>query len=180
MRAFVGIFLPEDVSTRLGEIAASLPVGRAVSEDHMHVTLAFLDEQTPEALGEFHDALAAMQLPAPEVAVERLDVFGGTAPRVLFAEVRMSEALAELRRKVRSAARAAGITLPHERFRPHVTLRRFRRLDAHELAAFDHFMARYANTSTGSFRPARVDLVESQLTPDGPVYETLASYPLTP
>ncbi|MEG3660568.1 RNA 2',3'-cyclic phosphodiesterase [Celeribacter halophilus] len=122
MRAFVGLPLPDDLTDRLEALAAPLRFGRAVPAENMHVTLAFLDDRPEDLLAELHEELASLSLPAPEIAVAGLDVFGGGKPRLLFASVTQDEALTALRNKVRQAARAVGIDLPHERFRPHISL----------------------------------------------------------
>ncbi|SFJ71720.1 2'-5' RNA ligase [Celeribacter neptunius] len=179
MRAFVGIPLPEDLSDRFEDLASGLRLGRAVPAENMHVTLAFLDDQPEEVLAELHEALSAMTLPQPEIAIEGLDLFGGAKPRLLFASVTAHEALTELRRKVRQAVQRVGITLPHERFRPHVTLRRFNRLAPFERDELERFLTLQGGFQWPGFRPEACQMVESLLTQEGAQYEVLASYPLS-
>jgi 2'-5' RNA ligase len=178
VRAFVGIPLPDDLSDRLEELAAGLRFGRAIPAENMHVTLAFLDEQPEEVLADLREELAGLHLRSPEIALEGLDLFGGDKPRLLFAAVMPNEALAELHKKVRQAARAAGIALSHERFRPHVTLRRFQRLGFGERDALERFLTLSGAFHAPAFRPASFEMVQSHLSHEGATYETLASYPL--
>ncbi|AJE45905.1 RNA 2',3'-cyclic phosphodiesterase [Celeribacter indicus] len=180
MRCFVGLPLPEDLTDRLEEIAGGLRVGRAVPAENMHLTLAFLDDQPEAALDALHEELEGMRATAPRIRLEGLDLFGGDKPRVLFAAVAQDAALSELRRTVRGAARAAGIELPHERFRPHVTLVRFSRFAPGERDALDRLMARHAGFVWPAFRAAEMALMQSVLTHEGAVYEALARYPLAP
>ncbi|PZX11465.1 RNA 2',3'-cyclic phosphodiesterase [Celeribacter halophilus] len=178
MRAFVGLPLPDDLTDRLEALAAPLRFGRAVPAENMHVTLAFLDDQPEELLAELHEELASLCLPAPEIAVAGLDVFGGNKPRLLFASVRQDDALTALRNKVRQAARAVGIDLPHERFRPHISLRRFHRLRAGEQQELDHLIAAQGAFAWPAFQPPECAMIGSTLTPEGAQYDTLATYPL--
>lgn len=179
MRAFVGISLPEELSDRLEELAGALRFGRGVPAENMHVTLGFLDEQPEEVLAELHEDLSGLTLPQPEIAIDGLDLFGGHKPRLLFASVTPNDALTELRCKVRQAAQRVGITLPHERFRPHVTLRRFTRLAPFERDELERFLTLQGGFQWPGFRPESCDMLESILTHDGAQYERLASYPLS-
>lgn len=178
MRVFVGIPLPEDLRDRLEELAAGLRFGRAVPAENMHITLAFLDEQPEELLADLHEELSGLYLSAHEIAIDGLDLFGGDKPRLLFAAVRPNEALSDLHKKVRQAARAAGIELSHKRFRPHVTLRRFQRLGFGERDELERFLTQQGAFHVPAFRAASVEMVQSHLTHEGALYETLASYPL--
>ena len=85
--------------------------------------------------------------------------------------------LTALRDAVRAGARAAGIDLPRDRFRPHVTLRRASRRVPFDAARLP---ARLSDLGPPPMAPATattVTLYGSTLTPDGPVYDALASYP---
>ena len=178
MRAFVGIPLPEDLTDRLEELAVGLRFGRAVPAENMHVTLAFLDEQPEEVLADLHEALAGMHLPAPHLEIDGLDVFGGDKPRLLFARVVPDAGLSDLRAKVRQAAGQVGIALKHERFRPHITLRRFSRLSPHERLELVHFFTACGGFAWPGFAAPDCVLYASHLTQDGAQYDRLATYPL--
>lgn len=179
MRAFVSLPVPEDLAERL-ETLAALRFGRAVPAENMHVTLAFLDDQPEASLQALHEVLEAQVLRAPQIAVTGLDVFGGDKPRSLIAAIAPDEVLTELRKKVRQAARSAGIALSHERFRPHITLRRFQRLSPEERDGLERLLAAQGGFTWPAFRPAEVEMVQSTLTQGGAVYDTLVRYPLAP
>jgi len=83
-----------------------------------------------------------------------------------------------LRKKVRAAARGAGIDLPRERFRPHVTLARFSRSKPVDMGRLTAFLGAYGGFRAGPFAVDRFCLYRSTLTPEGPVYDVLADYPL--
>lgn len=180
MRAFVALPLPEDLCDELEELASALPFGRDVLAENMHVTLAFLGEQTPDALESLHERLKGLTAVAPHLKVDRLDVFGGGKPRVLFANIVPDDALTALSRKVRQAARSSGITLGHERFRPHITIRRFHRQTEPQMDALHRFLTGERAFSWPAFTVPEMQLVGSTLMPHGPEYEVLAAYPLTP
>ena len=179
MRTFLAISLPDDVRAQLARVQGALRLGRTEPVENLHLTIAFLGEQSDACLDEVHLALQGLRASAPEVAIKGLDVFGGTEPRILFAAVAANDPLTELNKKVRARIHAAGLDLPHERFRPHVTLARLGgRLTPDELAQLARFLSQQGGLATTPFRPAELTLFESVIGKRGSQYYPLASYPL--
>ncbi len=178
MRAFVAIDLPAAVVDALELVQAAIPCGRLVPADNLHLTLAFLGEVDTAALSVLHEHLTGVAAAPLDLTLAGLDLFGGRAPAVLFIQAR-GAGLTALHDKVRSAARAAGLQLERRRFRPHVTLARFKpgmgRGDQARLGRFLEGQADFA------LPPVPVDhfsLYRSTLRPDGARHEALATYPL--
>ena len=179
MRAFIGLPLPGDAKAALSRVQSGLSVGRAVAAENLHLTLAFLDDQPEAALAELDTELARITGPVAELRITGLDVPGGGKARLMFAVVAQDLSLVVLRNQVRAAVRAVGISLPRERFRPHVTLARFRpRKAPGEMERLHGFMAASGGFSLPGFSVSEFLLYRSTLTPDGPRYEALARYPL--
>ncbi|MSU88944.1 RNA 2',3'-cyclic phosphodiesterase [Rhodobacteraceae bacterium 2CG4] len=181
MRSFVAIPLPGHVREALAGVQAEAPLGRAVDEDNLHLTLAFLGEVRPDALAEAARALDDGVRAAPfEMRLRGLDCFGGRNPRVLHAPAQSDPPLLHLHERVRGALRTAGLELPRRRFRPHVTLLRFgHRLQADEQAALARYIAGLAAAVDFRIAVAGFGLYRSTLTPGGPRYTELASFALT-
>ncbi|WP_084299586.1 RNA 2',3'-cyclic phosphodiesterase [Leisingera caerulea] len=178
MRAFLGLPLPDAALDALERVQEGLTVGRHVPAENMHLTLAFLDDQPEAALQALHQLLAEISTPPLTLSFRGLDTFGGKLPRVLAAEVQKTPELTQLRSRVRSACRDAGMDLSRERFRPHVTLARFpRHLEAGQVEKIARFLAEAAgfrlDCEAESFA-----LYQSTLAPDGARYDVLAEYPL--
>jgi 2'-5' RNA ligase len=75
----------------------------------------------------------------------------------------------------------AGLVLPRERFRPHVTLARFQRgLRLQDIETLRRFLNTYSGFPAEPFRVAEFSLFQSRLTPDGALHDRLADYPLDP
>lgn len=179
MRAFLAIDLPEAVRASAVELQAHLRTGRKVPEENLHLTLAFLDDQSEAALEDLHQALGAVRCKAFSLELSGLDMFGGRHPRVLFLKAVKSRPLTELHQQVKLAAREVGIDLPRERFRPHVTLARFRRdLIEDQAIQIGSFMAIHGNAAVPVFDVAQYHLYASTLHPDGAKHELLADYTL--
>ncbi|RMD49837.1 MAG: RNA 2',3'-cyclic phosphodiesterase [Alphaproteobacteria bacterium] len=178
MRSFVALMLPEAVREALEALQDELPVGRALDPEGLHVTLAFLGDQPRLALEALDAELAAIrQAPIP-LELAGLDVWGGARPRSLVALVRPDPALTRLHKAVRAAAGRAGMELERVRFRPHVTLARFGRLDEEQCAKLGRFLSARGGAALPGFTARDFSLMRSTLTPEGAFYDSLADYPL--
>ncbi|MCR8547905.1 RNA 2',3'-cyclic phosphodiesterase [Salipiger sp. P9] len=181
MRCFLALPIPEPLLPALLDVQEAVPVGRAVPEENLHLTLVFLDDQPQTALQELHLALESRALPGCTLALTGLALFGGRRARLLAADVARAPALMALQRAAMRAVSAAEIALPRARFRPHVTLVRFGAgLREADRLRLDAALARFAGLATPPAPVAALRLVGSVLTPEGAVYETLAEYPLGP
>jgi 2'-5' RNA ligase len=179
IRSFIAIPVPEGQAGVLHKVQHALEVGRPVAPEGWHVTLAFLGPQREAVLEEMHERLSGISVPGFDMRIAGTDIFGGRAPRVLHAGVERSDALVHLREKVRAAARAAGVELPRERFRPHVTLARFPKgLTMLETQRIAGVLEAYGDLDAGTIPVDHFALYRSHLGPRGPVYEPLAEYPL--
>lgn len=180
IRAFVAIPAPDDLVPALEAAQTGLRVGRLVPGENFHITLAFLDDQPVDVLEELHDALACITLPPPVIALDGLGVFGGSAPRLLFAEIAPNPSLTALRKQVWSAARSVGIQMNHKRFHPHITLARFGRLTPDELANLQNFIARRMGFAKGDAPAPGFALFASIRAPEGAIYDPMAEYDFNP
>ena len=179
MRAFLALPVPETLWAPLGSIQDRIKTGRRVDEEDLHLTIAFLDDQHPNALEALHEELEARMLPQVEIVPSALAVFGTKKPRLLALDCEATPPLVALHDAARSAARMAGIALPRARFRPHVTLVRFSRLAPDEAARIAAALARLPDAGLPDPVPAEaLTLYSSTLTESGPIYEPLAEYPL--
>ncbi|MDC0657504.1 RNA 2',3'-cyclic phosphodiesterase [Leisingera sp. SS27] len=178
MRAFVGLQLPDAALDALERVQEGLTLGRHIPAENMHLTLAFLDDQPEAALQALHQILTDISAPPLMLTFSGLGTFGGKRPRVLAAEVRKSPELVHLLGRVRSACRSAGIDLPRERFRPHVTLARFpRNLEAGQVEKIARFLSAAADFKLECEADSYA-LFQSTLAPEGARYDVLAEYPL--
>ena len=178
MRVFVAIPVPEEIRDRLEDLQADLKVGRLSDPETFHVTLAFLGEEPVDRVEAAHEALESLSAAPFMIRIDGLGSFGGAEPKTLCAAVAPSAGLTALRAKVRSLLHGAGLMPDRERFRPHVTLARFRPGRAAD-PALGRFLTAHAAFGTAPFPVREVILYRSHLTSGGAVHEALAEYPLT-
>jgi RNA 2',3'-cyclic 3'-phosphodiesterase len=179
MRSFVAVRVPERVSSELMATQAGLPAGRPVPRENFHLTLSFLGEHPEPVVEDVHHQLATIRTPRFRLELEGLDAFGGNRIRLLCARARLSPSLETLNARVRQAARLAGLSLPRERYVPHVTLARLNGQGAvgDEAQRLRDFAALRAGFRAG-FEVESFCLIRSHLKQGGPIYEDLAEYAL--
>lgn len=179
MRAFVALDLPEPALDPIARLQAGLTVGRVVPEDNLHLTLAFLGDIAEPQAADLAEALAGITLPRVTLTLKGLDMFGGRRPSVLFVAA-AGDGLERLHDKVARAVREAGVRLPRERFRPHVTLARFpREMTAKDQQRLGEFLALNGTFALDPMPVDTITLYRSHLREEGAIHEPLAQFDLT-
>ncbi|WP_172297536.1 RNA 2',3'-cyclic phosphodiesterase [Pseudoruegeria sp. HB172150] len=179
MRVFVAIDPSDAARDALESLQDHIKVGRLTDPETYHITLAFLGDQSDAILDGFHEALESINLSPFTLQLRGLGTFGAKSPKVVWAGLEPNSDLDRLHGKVRGAARQAGIELPRERFRPHVTLARFGdRIDLTELERLKSFLERFNGFPSPPFEIQSFRLYQSILRSDGAIHEPLAEYAL--
>ncbi len=185
MRCFVAIKLADPVRHRMEEAQRELrEVGAKVKwteADKLHLTLKFLGEIGEGQVAALRERLAAeaSRRPGLELRFEGLGVFPEMgAPRIVWAgctgEAGKLETLAGA---VERVAEEVGVPRERRPFTAHVTLGRVKAPKrGRELRAA---VERRRGLDLGSQEARAVTLMRSTLTSAGPVYEDLASLPLS-
>ena len=170
-RLFVAVDLPDSVRDRLEDLVYGLPGARWTPREQMHVTLRFVGDVDG---GVFDDLRAALGEVSPPAFAMRLKALGHFPPRgephVLWAGVTPEPALELLQHGVEQAFEPLGFPTEGRAFRPHVTLGRTAR-DARprDLAGLEAAFAQIPFDRTVTI--SELDLMQSTLRPDGPVYQ---------
>lgn len=175
MRSFLALPLAAQTRSVLTALQRSLRTGRLVEPQNLHVTLAFLDDQPEANLEALHEELSLIRASAFDLNLRGVGCFGGEAPRLVFADVELSDGLRALHRDVSKAIRRAGITLKKRKFHPHVTLARLR---PHDALTVTPFLSAEAAFTYDAGLVTSFAMYESVLRPEGPMYHLLAEYDL--
>ena len=177
IRSFIAIPVRGEAARQIRGRQSPIPGARAVPDEDFHLTLAFLGDQPEGALRDLADDLDALAPDPFEITLTHADVMGGSDPRVVALMADPTPSLTRLQERITRCVRAAGIEMARRRFRPHVTLYRLPRApapDTHE--KIQAWLSRQAGTASISITATMFELIESRLTPDGPVYTTLADF----
>jgi 2'-5' RNA ligase len=184
MRLFIAINLPKVERDRIHRGTrvlreAGYPV-RWVKADSFHLTLKFLGIVPPEEVPGVEETLGGV---AGRTGGFQMEVGGFGAfptirrPRVLWVGVNPSPALRCLKQDLEWALSEHGFEREARAFHPHFTLGRGTPEDG--AGAFRGLDALSADLSySAEIEVRRVDLMESHLSPSGPRYQLLSSFPL--
>ncbi|MFQ6017792.1 MAG: RNA 2',3'-cyclic phosphodiesterase, partial [Kiloniellaceae bacterium] len=127
MRLFVAISLPEALRARLSSLAHGLPGARWVAPENLHLTLRFIGEVDGRQARDIDAALAGIRAESFPVTLAGIDRFGnGAKLRSLWVGVEANPALERLHNKIEQALQGAGLAPEGRKFKPHVTLARFK------------------------------------------------------
>ncbi|MAO56997.1 MAG: RNA 2',3'-cyclic phosphodiesterase [Rhodospirillaceae bacterium] len=176
MRLFVGLDLPEDLRLTLGMLRDGINGARWVTPANFHITLRFIGECDRHQAADLDDALADIEAPAFDLAFDGVGSFASRGRlRAVWAGLESSGALQHLHDKVERATVRAGFAEEQRKFKPHVTLSRFK--GTPEFAA-QRFLEDHAGFTTQPFTVDRFVLFESTLGGEGAHYTPVAKYPL--
>jgi RNA 2',3'-cyclic 3'-phosphodiesterase len=131
VRLFVALDLPllaRRALARFRDEAADAAVWRPVTDDALHVTLAFLGHRPEEDVAAAETVLAGLPAAAPALRLGGALLLPPRRARVLCAVVEdLDGALAALQAAASDGLAAAGLYTPERRpFRPHATVARLR------------------------------------------------------
>jgi 2'-5' RNA ligase len=184
VRLFLAINLPP--SERRAIRDATSPMRDAasgvswVTEDRLHLTLKFLGEQPEQAIEPLRQALldVAARAPATRLELAGLGAFPNLRdPRVVWLGVGRDPKLELLHHDIESACAELGHEVEGRAFRPHITLGRVRgRLSGQAARALSD-AARGVEYS-GAVDTTSFEVMSSRLTPSGPNYSVVATFPL--
>lgn len=176
MRLFVALGLPDEVRERLADLEDRLPGARWVAPENFHITLRFIGEVDGGLAEDIDAELTALSGEGFWVTLAGLGCFGeGPKTRALYARVEPSEPLSRLQQKVENALQRAGCPPEGRKFKPHVTLARFKGPTGPEL---ERFVVRHALFRAGPFLATDFTLYQSFLAGEGAIYREEAAYPL--
>lgn len=185
-RLFLACDIDDDVIHRLesliGTLAPLLPDVRWVRREAIHLTLKYFGDQPLDRVRDIDRAVASAGI-GGKVSSFRLEGVGMFPhmhrPRVLWAGISDGSAeVTTLANALSESCEAEGFRGENRGYVPHITLGRFKkRTDAPEYV-YEDIVERFSATVFGTVCPEELVLYSSELTPHGPVYTRMASWPL--
>ena len=175
-KVFFGVEIAPDIKRRLLTVQTPVQCARWQSYEQLHLTLVFLGNVPDEAVTRLFDAANAVSENSFELTVRGLGCFGSPQrPKILWAGVSPETPVANLHRQLQDNLRAAGFSVEHRNFRPHITLSRFGR----GAGSVQRFIEATGEEDFGAMTVLAFVLYESTQGPKGSVYTVLKRFPLS-
>lgn len=182
-RIFVAINLPQDIKKELAKYQEKwldLPA-KWTPKDNLHITLEFLGALTDEEIGEVCVIVKEVAQRHKSFSLDINKVLYGPPekipPKIVWAEGGKSEELTLLREDLENSLTEKIRFVPENRtFAPHITLAR---ISSWEWKAIEPEERPEVNETTDlMFTVESIEVMESELKRDGPVYTVLESHNL--
>lgn len=168
VRLFVGLEIPENQKTALIEARGGVEGAHWQRDDQLHLTLAFIGDVPKRVMCEIEDELSRIALPPFDLQLKSVGLFGKPKqPKTLWTGVADKAPLMHLHDKILIALERVGVEVDRRKYKPHVTLARFKR---HAQARVGDWLTEHENLRTPAVPIEHFTLFSSQLTNDGSFY----------
>ena len=171
-RLFTAVELPGELRKNIHEFAKQLEQDgiKLVEEHNLHITMKFIGDVPEDKVDEITSGLSEVKFSEFECSVKGVGVFPSPDYiRVVWVALECGQ-LTELANSVIS--KLEGIEKPEKRpFSAHLTIARVKRK-----VDLNKFLAENKEKEFGKFNVTEFALIESKLTPEGPVYTKLESF----
>lgn len=185
IRSFLAFELPPDIKSTVsrvsGEIKRSTLNVRWVNVKNIHLTMVFMGNIRSEDLPAIKDSIDKIcrQYGPFDISLNGMGIFPNRRPRVLWLGLDGDlEMMSPFRDDLQGRLEPFGIKAEKRRFRPHLTLGRFRKPGRTDSQLGD-LLEKYRDLTTRHCRLEELILFKSDLKPGGAVYTKLGSWPLS-
>ena len=176
LRLFTAIAAPAAIAQGLLPRQQGIDGARWRPAEAFHITLTFLGDVQEPVAAELDAELAAIRIPAFDLALAEVGHFGeGPDIHAVWAGLAESPELRRLAKASAAAARRVGLKPEARAYTPHLTLAYLKRPALAEVVAWTQANALLASPP---FRVERFGLYSSWRTHEGSAYRLEADYPL--
>lgn len=174
MRLFVAIDLPEEALDDISVLRSGLPGAKWIDLSALHITLRFIGEVDGGAAEDVAHALSGIMAPMFQLSLSGIGFFESSGKiHSLWIGVERQPALQALQEKIELAITRAGQLPERRRFKPHVTIARFRNGETSRLGGY---LQRYNHFAVAPFWVRHFTLFRSHLGSEKAYYEPVAEY----
>lgn len=175
-RLFIAIVPPDSIQDALAELEVGLPGAHWTPPPQIHLTLRFLGDVAPRTTSDIRNALESLRIPTFHLEVCAVGHFPPRGrPRVLWAGVSASAALAHLQQRVDKAMVRIGLPPEPRKWQPHLTLAKLQGAPEIKVA---EFLATNALLRLQPFAVTQFHLFSSVTSPEGADYTLEESFDL--
>lgn len=150
-----------------------------VDPNNLHLTLKFFGNIPAKNVEMIDDVIRpiAARTAAFEMEVSGLGQFGSQySPKVIWMAIKQSEMVSELGEALLDALHEKGFERDRQNFVPHISLGRINQIKSKTF--YQKVIERVKDIHLPPQLITKIHLYKSELTPDGPVYEKISTYPL--
>jgi 2'-5' RNA ligase len=178
MRIFIGIKLDDKVLKEMEKFLkpfkkTASPI-KWTKPENIHVTLKFIGEVTPDKYSRIETLLdnADFHTGAIDLNIAGCGKFGkGRDMSIFWIGLDKNEKLEDLYNRIENTLKKAGIPKEQRKFKPHLTVARNKK--NHNFKSFFELIDQNSDRLIAGQRVTGFQVVESRLTPDGPLYTPL-------
>lgn len=186
IRSFLAFELPvtiKDIISRASAEMKKLPLHvRWVRVDNIHLTVVFMGNISEDDLGQIGEAVSKVckRYGPFNISLNGSGIFGSRRnPRVLWIGLDGDlERMSYFRNSLQKHLKPFGIKEEKRRFKPHLTLGRFRK-GTESNVDLDDLLSTYQNITSPLCAVEELTLFKSELKPGGAVYSKVEAWPLT-
>ena len=173
-RLFVGLDIHEPLAADLAEARGGVESAHWQRDNQLHLTLAFIGDTPRKVTREIEDALAGIRFDPFEVSLEGVGMFGKPRyPKILWAGVADKTPFQHLHEKIAAALGRIDVEIDRRKYKPHVTLARFRRGAE---ARVGDWLTSNQNLKTTAMTVDRFVLFSSERTSEGSFFRHEAEF----
>ncbi len=185
MRLFIGVPLPSETKTRISDFLKQLHEFKDmkvkwVRPESLHITLKFLGETDENIIPKLNDSISEIDLtPGPfSISFENIGFFPNLRkPRIMWIGITdKNSALSMMAEKIDETTATAGFERENRKFKPHLTIGRFKSGYCSE--EFNRFIMNEKSRNFGEIHVDHFNLYKSILKPSGAEYKILKSFNL--
>jgi 2'-5' RNA ligase len=183
MRIFIGIKLDDAVLDSIEKFLKPFkkmasPV-KWTARENLHVTLKFIGEVPTEKFKQIDTLLAEgdFKTGVIDLNITGCGKFGkGRDLNIFWVGLEKNPKLEDLFNRIENTLKLAGIPKEDRQFKPHITAARNKKI--FNFKSFFELIEQNCSRLIASYTVTHVQLFESQLTPEGPIYTILKEIPL--
>lgn len=173
-RLFIGLDIHEPLVADLEEARGGVESAHWQRDNQLHLTLAFIGDASRKVTREIEYALAGIRFEPFELSLEGVGMFGKPkSPKALWAGVANKAPLHHLHGKIAAALERIDVDVDRRKYKPHVTLARFRR---GAQARVGDWLTSNERLATRSSRVESFVLFSSERTSEGSFYRPEAEF----
>ncbi|MDP8217035.1 MAG: RNA 2',3'-cyclic phosphodiesterase [Candidatus Kaelpia imicola] len=185
LRTFIAIEIDDETRNRISKIQNSFKKSgaeiRFVAPNNIHITLIFIGNIEITKVNEMKKVL---QNPISDIRIFKIlpkDIGcfpNAKNPRILWIGIKDGvERLIELNKKIKLLLKNCKITTDNREYHPHMTIGRIR--PSKDISTLETTLLNFPEQRFQQIDVDRISLIKSNLTSDGPRYETIARWVLS-